>query len=83
MTGERRDVRVVENGCIGDHVLAREGPVEPVPQLHRHERVHTQLKETDRRRRQRRQPHHRLQFLLQKGRQNGLRIGWLRDAQLR
>ena len=52
------DVRVVEDDGVGGDVLAREGAIEPVAQLDRHQRVHAEVEETDRDRRRGGQPQH-------------------------
>ena len=82
MTGKFRHVGVVENRRVGDDILARKRAVEPIAQFHRHQRVHPQIEEADRQRRQGRQPHHRLQFFLQERCQDALGLGRLRDPQL-
>ena len=62
---ERGDVRVVEHGGVGYRVDVRERPVQPVPQLHRHQRIHPQVEESHRGRRSGRQPQDRPDLLLQ------------------
>ena len=63
--GQRSDVRVVEHHRIGRGVVPREGPIQPVPQLDRHERVHAEIEEPDRGVRRRRQAEHGLHLPLQ------------------
>ena len=67
VTGECGDVRVVEHHGIRGRVLPGERPIQPIPQFHRHQRVNPQLEEAHRGRGCRRQPQHRLHFLLQEG----------------
>ena len=81
MAGERGRVGVVEHHRVGGDVFAREGAVEAVPQLHRHQRVHAEIEEADRRRRRRGQPENRLQLALDEGEQQRLPLGGRRDAQ--
>ena len=82
VTGKRGDVGVIEDGGIGDDQLARECAVEPISQLHGHQRVHAQIEEAHRRGGRAWQPHHRLQLLLQERHQYALCIDLLRALQL-
>ena len=60
------NVRVVKHhGVGGRHTRPAKRPVQPVPQLHRHQRVHPQVEEPDRGRRRLGQPQHSLHLLLE------------------
>ena len=49
MTRESSDVRKVEHYCIRSRILVVESAVQPVPQLHGHQGVHSHIEEADRR----------------------------------
>ena len=65
VSSQRGDVRIVEHHRVGRGVVPREGPIQPVPQLDRHERVHAEVEEPDGRIRRRRQAEHGLHLPLQ------------------
>ena len=48
VTGQRIDVRIVENHRVGGAVLAGERAVEAIPQFNRHQRIHPKIKEPNR-----------------------------------
>ena len=77
VAGEGHDVGIVEHRGVGDGVFAGQGAVEPVPEFHRHEGIHAQVKEPDRWRGGRRQSEDRLQLSLQEGDEDVIPgIGW-------
>ena len=49
MPSQGFNIRIVEDHGVGGDIFSSEGPVQAVSQLHRHQRVHTQVEETDRR----------------------------------
>ena len=75
MGGERGDVRIVENEGIGCRVNTGKRAVEPVAQLHRHQRIHAQVEEPHRGRGRRWQTQDGLDFALQEGHQEVLALG--------
>ena len=67
-------VGVVEDDGVGGDVFPRERPVEPVPELDGHQRVHAEVEEPRRRGGRGGQPEHRLELLAHEGRQHVLPI---------
>ena len=67
MAGETGDVRVVKYHGVGDHVLIGKCPVQAIPQLYRHQRIHPQIEKSHCGFRCCRQPQHCLYLLLQEG----------------
>ena len=79
--GEPGDVRIVEDHGVGSRIDAGERPVQPVPELDRHQRVHAQVEEPDRRRRCGGKPQHRLHFPLEERDQQVLPLPPERSAE--
>ena len=83
VTCQGGDVRIVEHQRVGCRVGAGERAVQSIPQLHRHQRVHAQVEEADRRRRRRGQPQHGLHLALQVCNQDALALFQRRIPQAR
>ena len=74
VAGQGVDVGMIENGGVGNDVLAGKGAVETVPQFYGHQGVHAEVEETDGGRGGGGQTHDRLELLLQEGRQDAFRV---------